>query len=94
MVQNEKDVVVLPLEDWQKKMIKDILGVDCNSFSIPVDDGFNLLYAPPFLDEKITQHRMYFTEQQMKKLSDKGITCDFIELTKEASHYMYGPAFE
>jgi hypothetical protein len=95
MIQNGKEIVVLYLEDWQKRMIKDFLGVDCNSWNMSIDDSLKMLYAPAFPHKEIINKRMYLTEWQMRELRDEaGITCDFIELTKEASIVMYGPPFE
>jgi len=83
MIRNEKNVVFLFLENWQKRMIKDFLGADCDSWEVPVEEGVKVMYGIPSPNKKIEHKRMYLTDWQMRELRDEaGITCDFIELKK------------
>lgn len=81
MILNGKNVVVLYLENWQKRMIKDFLGVECDIWEVPVEEAGNIKYGSPFPPS--VHKRMYLTDWQMRELRDEaGITCDFIELIK------------
>jgi hypothetical protein len=83
MMRNGKQVVVLYLEDWQQRMIKDFLGVDCDQWEVPIEKGPVFLYGV-FLHPPSEYKRMYLTEWQMREVRDEaGTTCDFIELKKE-----------
>jgi len=86
MIRDGKKVIVLYLEDWQMRMVKDFLGVECDKWEVPVEtEGENVtamyISRVPCNSE---YKRMYLTDWQMKEVRDEaGITCDFIELTKE-----------
>jgi hypothetical protein len=75
------------LEDWQKRMVKDFLGVDCHTYEVPVEDPVVLKYGVP------THHdskRMYFTGWQIREMRDEtGVVCDFVELHKDIIHILY-----
>ena len=48
MLIDDKKVVVLYLEDWQKRMIKDFLGVDCDSWEVPIERRYESnVYGSP-----------------------------------------------
>ncbi|MDQ1252520.1 MAG: hypothetical protein QG646_1641 [Euryarchaeota archaeon] len=82
MLVDGKNVVILYLENWQRRMIKDFLGVECDIWEFPVEEADNMKYGSPFPSSKFK--RMYLTGWQMRELRDEaGITCDFVELTKE-----------
>lgn len=82
MILNDKNVVVLYLENWQKRMIKDFLGVECDRWDIPIEEAGNLLYRSPFPESEYK--KMYLTGWQMRELRDEaGTNCDFIELRKD-----------
>jgi hypothetical protein len=88
MLIDDKNVVVLYLEDWQKRMIKDFLGLECDRWEVLVEDANNFKYGSPFPPSQYK--RMYLTDWQMRELRDEaGITCDFVELKKEF-HRLYG----
>lgn len=82
MILKGKEMVVLYLEDWQQRMIKDFLGIDCDRWEVPVTEAHNLKYGAPC---PTSEHKkMYLTGWQMRELRDEaGMTCDFIELIKE-----------
>jgi hypothetical protein len=85
MILNGKKVVVLYLEEWQKRMIKDFLGVECDHWEIPIEEVPIYMYGVPSA-EKIIYKRMYLTDWQMRELKDEaGITGYFIELKKETA---------
>ena len=89
MIIDNKKVVVLYLEDWQQRMIKDFLGVDCDRWDIPIDNGPVMLYMPRF-PEKSVYKKMYLTDWQMRELRDEaGMICDFVELKKDIPIPMY-----
>ena len=81
MIINGKKLVVLYLENWQKRMVKDFLGVDCDVWEVPIESADVFKYGAPFPPS--AHKRMYLTGWQMREIRDEaGITCDFIELTK------------
>ncbi len=82
--------VVIYLEDWQKRMIKDFLGVDCNTYAVQVrtPSGPIPKYGIP-TDESLK--RMYFTDWQIREMRDEsGVVCEFIELHKNDIKLLYG----
>ncbi len=89
---NGSKVFYLYLTDWQMRMVKDFLGVECDGMEIPIKETQNLLkyrVYPP--DTKIVTKRMYLTDWQLREMrSETGVQCDFIELTKEISLFRYG----
>jgi hypothetical protein len=88
MILNGKEVVVLYLEDWQRRMIKDFLEIDCDRWEVPVKESNNLKYGVPCHPSE--NKKMYLTGWQMRELRDEArITCDFIELTKDHQKVMY-----
>ena len=77
--------LVLYLEDWQKRMIRDFLGVDCDTYEVPIEDPMVLKYhvLPPE-GTHAESKRMYFTEWQIREMKgEAGKACEFIELTKD-----------
>jgi hypothetical protein len=93
MILNGKNVVVLYLEDWQIKMIKDFLHVDCYRWEVPIEDAKIMRYGSP-VNPPVQYKRMYLTDWQMRELKDEaGMTCDFIEL-KKAIYMEYGVPLE
>ena len=97
MLIDDKNVVVLYLEDWQKRMIKDFLGADCDYWEVPIEgqkgsEAFIPINLYAVVTHKLTESKkMYLTDWQMRELRDEaGITCDFVELTKESPFVKYG----
>ena len=92
MLFNGKKTVILYLEDWQKRMIKDFLEIDCDTWEIPLEGEITALYMSRF-PEDTEYKKMYFTDWQMRELRDEaGMTCDFVELRKDFPiHFKYGP---
>ena len=90
LVKNQK-VVVLYLEDWQQRMIKDYLEVDCDSWELTFDEGMKVMYMAP-ISHPSEHKRMYLTDWQMREVRDEiGITCDFVELKKSVGSLLrYG----
>jgi len=86
---NEKRSVYLYLTDWQMRMVKDFLGIECDGMEIPVKVPNVFKYGPPWPPSKTK--RMYLTDWQMRELKDEmGITCDFIELSEGMKIFRYG----
>jgi hypothetical protein len=97
MLIDDKNVVVLYLEDWQKRMIKDFLGVECDYWEVPVEEQEGSEKFTPVILYAVVTHqpteykKMYLTDWQMRELRDEaGITCDFVELKKESPFVKYG----
>jgi len=92
MLRGGVKTLVLYLEDWQKRMVKDVLGVDCDTYEVQIGKATKpiLRYGIP-TDESLK--RMYFTDWQIREMRDEaGVVCEFIELTKEAGvRYMAPP---
>jgi len=88
-----KKYVHIYLEDWQMRMVKDVLGETCATYTVEIDSGIGMLYAPPrpFTGDV---HRMYLTEWQIKLVrAATGGDCEYVELVKHgAPIYLYGPA--
>jgi hypothetical protein len=79
--------VVLYLEDWQKRMIKDVLGLDCNTYTVEISEPLVLRYGIP---TNTGLKRMYFTDWQMREMRDMtGISCEFVELDKNIVRSLY-----
>jgi hypothetical protein len=86
MIRNGVKTVVLYLEDWQKRMIKDFLGVDADTYEVPHEDPVVIKYGPITHKES---KRMYFTDWQIREMRDEsGVVCEFIELTKEVQPFL------
>jgi|GEM_PF-609428 hypothetical protein len=94
MTKDDENVVILYLEDWQKRLIHDFLGVHCDHWHVPVEVARKVMYGAPSGDPilkygapsgiPVESKRMYLTGWQMRQLRDEvGVTCDFIELTKD-----------
>lgn len=81
MLRKGVKTLVIYLEDWQKQMIKDFLGVEGNTYEVEITTPIHLKYGIPTHTES---KRMYFTDWQMREMRDEaGVVCEFIELTKE-----------
>ena len=79
--------LVLYLEDWQKRMIKDFLGKVCDTYEVSIEDPAVWRYGVP--TRKDTK-RMYFTDWQIREMRDEaGVVCDFVELHKDIIHSLY-----
>lgn len=88
MIRNDKKVVMLYLEDWQKRMIKDFLGADCDAWEVTIEEGMKVMYGSPTTPE-VEHKRMYLTTWQQKEVRDEiGITCDFVELKKDLVYFI------
>jgi hypothetical protein len=87
-----KKYIVLYLTDWQKRMVKDFLGLDCNHYQIPIDESQPVpLYGVRICPPNHKCKKLYFTEWQIKEIKDElGSSCDFIELCKDGIHPLYG----
>jgi len=77
-----KKVFILYLTDWQRRMVKDFLGVDCNHWEVPIDGNSNLKYGIRTPTNPLVK-KMYLTDWQIRELKDEvGVSCDFVELEK------------
>ena len=82
--------VEIYLESWQRRMVKDVLGVDCESWSIPVKIKDWVKYRSPVPAASIMGQRMYFTDWQQNFIKNAtGCACDFTELLKNSNLVRY-----
>lgn len=80
MLRKGVKTLVLYLEDWQKRMIKDVLGVECNPYEVSLEDPTVLRYGLLIHREP---KRMYFTDWQLREMRDEaGKECEYIEISK------------
>jgi hypothetical protein len=87
MIKNGVKTLVLYLEEWQKRMVKDFLGVDCDTYTVQVEKPVTTKYGIPTHEES---KRMYFTDWQMREMRDlMGHSCEFIELHKSNIKPLY-----
>jgi hypothetical protein len=88
MLRNGVKTVVLYLEDWQVRMIKDFLGISCDTYTVDLSKGPVMFkYGVPVHEES---KRMYFTDWQIREMKDEaGVSCEFVELHKDAIHTLY-----
>jgi hypothetical protein len=82
-----KQFLVLYLEDWQRRMIKDLLGVTTHVWRIPTDSGPVARYLPaPARSVPPKAKRMYLTDWQRKEIKDTtGEECEFVELVPQSN---------
>jgi hypothetical protein len=74
-------VVSLYLTDWQIRMVRDVLGVECHVWD--VDFGKSVLLYGVFPPQDTKAKKMYLAEWQMSQIRDEvGATCHYIELKK------------
>ena len=84
-----KKYLVLYLTDWQKRMIKDFLKIDCHTWMVPIDGG-NVKYGVGIRGNKKVK-RMYLDDWQIREMKDEaGVSCEFIELDDDQIHMLYG----
>lgn len=80
----DKEFVVIYLTDWQMRMIKDFLGIECHHWTVRVTSGGGMRYMGPRVSKKELDpnaKRMYFTDWQMREIKDAtGEECEFVEL--------------
>ncbi len=89
MKHKDSKTVVLYLEEWQKRMVSDFLGIDCETFQVGIGEvpDMVLRYGLPTSRK---HKRMYFTEWQMREMRDEaGVACEFIELSDEVIRLMH-----
>ena len=81
MLRKGVKTLVLYLEDWQKRMVKDFLGHVCDTYEVSIEDPTVLRYGIPTHKES---KRMYFTDWQIREMrGEAGQVCEYIELTKD-----------
>jgi hypothetical protein len=90
-----KKFVSLYLTDWQMRMVKDFLGLDCHQWTVEIDGPAVMRYmGPNFRKEDLDPKakRMYLTEWQRREIEDlTGEKCEFIELKSGAVLKYMGP---
>jgi hypothetical protein len=75
-----KRVLDLYLTDWQRKMVKDFLGVDCYYWTVRLSNNPTVRYGVR-IPENPRVKRMYLTDWQKREIMDEtGESCNFIEL--------------
>jgi hypothetical protein len=76
-----KKILRLYLTDWQRRMVKDALGVDCHVWEVPIE-GTVIEYGIR-TPQNPKVKKMYLTDWQKREMMDEaGIACNFIELEK------------
>ena len=89
MLRKGVKTLVLYLEDWQKRMMKDFLGHECDTYEVEIATPVQTKYGIPTHTES---KRMYFTDWQIREMRDEtGVVCEFIELTKDVNGLKYMP---
>ena len=79
MEKNGRKVLILYLTDWQRRMVKDFLGVDCHYWEVPIGDP--VIRYGVRTPENSCVKKMYLTDWQKREMKDEaGACCDFIEL--------------
>ena len=77
-----KNVLSLYLTDWQTRMVKDFLGVDCDYWTVPVE-GTPVVKYGVGLPTNPRVKKMYLTDWQKREIKDEtGESCDYIELER------------
>lgn len=92
MLFEKKKQLVLYLEDWQIRMVKDFLNVDCHRWIVPIDEGPVVKYQGPFPMAQAHGEvkRMYLADWQKREIAaETGEQCEFIEL-HEGTVVRYG----
>jgi hypothetical protein len=92
MLHKGRKKLIIYLEDWQKRMVKDFLGVDCHTYEVEIatPSGSVHKYGVP-TDESLK--RMYFTDWQIREMRyEAGVVCEFIELPRDFAELEKGPA--
>jgi hypothetical protein len=84
MLRKGVKTLVLYLEDWQKRMIKNELNLDsvCDYYELQIEASANPIpkYGVP-TDPSLK--RMYFTDWQIREIRDEtGKECEYIEISK------------
>jgi hypothetical protein len=90
MLHKGEKKLILYLEDWQRRMVKDFLGVDCHTYEVKIGGAAEPL--PPYgVSTDDSLKRMYFTNRQIREMRDEaGVACEFLELHKGQIHLLYG----
>ena len=86
-----KKILRLYLTDWQMRMVKDTLNVDCPVLEIPIPPPIVTLYGIR-IPKNPKVKKMYLTDWQKREMMDEaGISCNFIELDDEVvPRFRYG----
>lgn len=85
--------LVLYLTDWQVRMVKDFLGVECHYWRVPIKSKPVAKYKVE-LAANPKLKKMYLTDWQKREIKDEcGECCDYIELT-EGIMTDYGGPFD
>lgn len=76
--------VSIYLTDWQMRMVKDFLGLDCHQWTVEVTGGPVMRYMGPGMKKEELDpqaKRMYLEGWQRQEVHDAtGETCEFVEL--------------
>lgn len=79
--------IYLYLENWQMRMIKDYLGIDCDAIEIPMQPPIIALYGIPVPHPE--SKRMYLTDWQIREINKEiGSTCQFIDISANLYPYV------
>jgi hypothetical protein len=70
------------LEDWQMRVVRDVLGVTCHVWRPAVNGDLNLLYYVRTAEDP-AMPRLYLESWQQRQLRDEAARiCDFVVLQK------------
>ena len=94
MLFEKKNQLVLYLEDWQMRMVKDFCGRTCHRLILPIDGEPRPKYngPPPPGEPPSGNKKMYLSEWQRREIAhEMGEQCEFIELSEAIfPHVRYG----
>lgn len=62
--------VEIYLTNWQMRMVKDLLGVECTSWTVPICDNKKIRYSVPLPGTVGDLPRLYFTDSQIRQIQD------------------------
>ncbi len=86
-----KKLAALYLTDWQMRMVKDFLGVDCHVWCVASDAPMHTRYGIEPGSGRCK--KMYLTDWQRRELrAELNFTCEFVELEEQVfPKYMVDP---
>jgi hypothetical protein len=91
MKKNRDHAVSIYLEDWQMRLVKDVMGAEHTIWEIPIKEPTVYKYG---VNEPVNPKakRMYLTGWQKAQILDEtGEVCNFIEIAPNIPHiFRYG----
>jgi hypothetical protein len=95
METNVPKEIVLYLEDWQQRMIHDVLGETCVTWRVLVGGSPGGVKYRVGMSDSPQATRMYLTEWQVRQIKDEAReACEYVELTHSTPGKRYGVGAE